>query len=408
MMANQAFGRTEDLLFGSGELYIAIDNDGDEWKHLGNVDEFTITTDVDAIEKNTSMGTKRELLERTTTALSITAEATLTEYDYKNVAMALFGEAGINKQVKESVIKKDYYVNTVPGIVTVTNSSNTRAFGITDVTVYPSSLSSRAFWVEDERFGNITSDAERNDTFETKAGGLIHISTSNANITERFSVFVSVIQTPNTVGDLDGLKVQIYDESTDTTLDEDFGTGTSETVTLSNGIDITFEVDSSGTFDVMSTDTEEEIEAKIIPPISSYERDIDYIVDEQSCRAGIIKIPSDSNIIEGDTIQVTYTIPNKNLYVISGGGSRKDIVGRLLFVSDANTGPNYVIEGWKVHIYPEGDLAGLITNSDFGSYKIKFSFVTDYNNHPEAPHFAMTLVDYGQQDISSGTYNAEY
>ena len=91
-MANQAFGRTEDLLFGSGELYISLNDDEDGWKHLGNVDEFVITTTVDSLEKNSSMNTKRELQSKTTTALSVTAEATLTEYDYKNVAMALFGK----------------------------------------------------------------------------------------------------------------------------------------------------------------------------------------------------------------------------------------------------------------------------------------------------------------------------
>ena len=407
-MANQAFGSPDDILFGGGELYVAVNNDEDEWKHLGNVDEFTITTEINTIEKNASMNEKRELFGRVTTALSITAEATLTEYDYRNVAAALYGDANVIQQAREFVIRKDYVVKTVPGIISVTNKSEGRAFSITDVAVMPpSTLASRGFWSNDRGYGDISQSSTGDDTFTAKAGGVIRISTANANITDKYFIYVCVTKTPKMIGDLDGLDVQIYDGNTNTTLYNSFGTGTTATVTLSNGIEITFEVSPTASFGVMSQNTEEGIEARIMPSISSYTKNIDYIVDEQGCRAGIIRIPSDSNILVGDTIQVTCTIPDKNLYVISGG-SRKEIVGKLLFVPDANTGPNYVIEGWKVHIYPEGDLAGLISNNDFGSYKIRFSFVADYANHPEAPHLAMTLVDYGQQDIKPGIYDAEY
>ena len=32
-MADAAFSKVDDLLFGSGELYVSIDGDGVEWRH---------------------------------------------------------------------------------------------------------------------------------------------------------------------------------------------------------------------------------------------------------------------------------------------------------------------------------------------------------------------------------------
>ena len=98
-------------MFGSGELYISLNDDEDGWKHLGNVDEFVITTTVDSLEKNSSMNTKRELQSKTTTALSVTAEATLTEYDYKNVAMALFGDIDNVRQTGRKIVNRIYSIS---------------------------------------------------------------------------------------------------------------------------------------------------------------------------------------------------------------------------------------------------------------------------------------------------------
>ena len=148
----------------------------------------------------------------------------------------------------------------------------------------------------------------------------------------------------------------------------------------------------------------------LFPNISSqsgYIKDRDFIIDDQSRRAGIIKIPSNSSIAPQTNIFVSCAVPRKELCVISGGNIR-EIVGKLLFVPDANAGPNYVIEGWRIKIYPEGDLAGLISNNEFGSYKIKFSFIADYENHPEAPYYAMTLVDYSLGGGVEGEYDANY
>ena len=50
-MADIAFSRADDLIFGNGELYVSIDGDDVDWRHLGNVDEFIITTTLEDVEK---------------------------------------------------------------------------------------------------------------------------------------------------------------------------------------------------------------------------------------------------------------------------------------------------------------------------------------------------------------------
>ena len=408
-MANQAFGRTEDLLFGSGELYISLNDDEDGWKHLGNVDEFVITTTVDSLEKNSSMNTKRELQSKTTTALSVTAEATLTEYDYKNVAMALFGDIDNVRQTGRKIVNRIYSISSVPGLITMVDGSNNRYYGIRDISVVPRiSINSRVYWSDANDFGDLSTISTYNDTFtQYGVGGRITIDLTSSNIERRYSIYVCITQAPDEVGDLLGMKAQIFDGSNGLTTYKDFSAGMEETVWLSGDVSVTFSVQETDTFSAMSLITERGIKATAVPIPDEYVNNYDYVADEQSCRAGIIKIPEGSRIREGDRVSVSCTVPYRDLYIVHSG-TKKDIIGQLLFVSDANTGPNYVIEGWKVHIYPEGDLAGLISSGDFGSYKIKFSFLTDYENHPSSPHFSMTLVDYGQQDINSGTYNAEY
>ena len=145
-----------------------------------------------------------------------------------------------------------------------------------------------------------------------------------------------------------------------------------------------------------------------VPVMRSYVKNIDYIVDEQNSRAGIIKIPKGSRIRQGDDVLVSCAVPDRDLHVVSGG-SNHGITGKLLYVPDNVSGPNYVLEAWKVQIKPDGDLTGLISSGEFGTYKIDFVFITDYEHHPSTPYYSMTLIDYAK-DVgrNSGRYNAEY
>ena len=85
-MANQAQSIANDLMVGAGALYFLRDDDNNKsLHHLGNCDEFNITTDVTTVEKNSSMNKRRELMASVVTAVSPSATLTLTEYNPYNM-----------------------------------------------------------------------------------------------------------------------------------------------------------------------------------------------------------------------------------------------------------------------------------------------------------------------------------
>lgn len=408
-MSDQAFSRSEDLLFGSGELFFLRDNDDKGWKHLGNADDFIITTSIDAIDKHGSMNKKRELQARATTAIDVIAYATLTEYDYKNLALALFGDFDFKHQLGRLVTNQVYSVSEVPGLITIINEESKRYYGISDVTVAPrASTAAGVYWSDARNFGDITTVDNYRDTFTIyNMGGTIKIDMASAIITSQYNIYVTITKAPDAPGDLLGMEAQIFDGNSNSILYKTFTSGLSEIIILENGVEITFTLDGSHTFSPTSLVVEKGIKAIAVPMLDNFLEDIDYVADMQSCRAGIIKIPRSSRIKPGDEVVISCSVPDKDLCVISGGSS-KEITGQLLFVPDANAGPNYVVEIWKVYAYPEGDLTGLITSDNFGTYKLAFKIQTDYEHHPEAPYYSMTLVDHGTAEILAGEYNPNY
>ena len=133
-MSNYAFGDAKDLLLGAGELYIKTDSDN-RWKHLGNMEEFSIEVEVTDIEKNGSMNRKRELQAVSTTAIGVTVHATLSEYDPRTLALALYGDTVLKKQIGRLVTDQVYSAPASPGIITVIDENGDRYYNISDVTV---------------------------------------------------------------------------------------------------------------------------------------------------------------------------------------------------------------------------------------------------------------------------------
>lgn len=400
----------EDLLIGGGELYFLFDDDDDGWKHLGNAEDFTITTTLDSIEKYGSMNKKRELQARNTTQASVTATATLNEYDVKNLASALFGEFDKKHQVGRIVTDQVYTVNTVPGLITVIDEDYKRYYGISEVVVAPrTSLLEGVYWLDSKTFGDISTVDNYHDTVIVNSmGGVIKIDRANTNIAQKFDIWVCVEKAPDAPGDLLGMKVQIFETIGGGAVYKTFeNSALSETIILGSGIEVTFTLTGSSTFSQMGLSPTNGIRAVAVPQAVEYIKDLDYVVNDQSCRAGIIKIPPGSRIQPGDEVVVSCIVPDRNLDIIAGG-SRKEHTGQLLFVADNAAGPNYVIEGWRVHIKPEGDLTGLISSGDFGSYRLEFMFLTDYEYHPGSPYYQVTLVDYGSLGLGNNTYNPKY
>ena len=105
-MANQAFSESADLMVGAGELYFKRKDDNNGLHHLGNVEEFNITTDVTTVEKNSSMNRKRELMASVVTAVAPSGSMTMTEYNPYNMALGLFGAENVHKQVAKSMVDR--------------------------------------------------------------------------------------------------------------------------------------------------------------------------------------------------------------------------------------------------------------------------------------------------------------
>ena len=410
-MSNQAFSNYEDLLLGSGELFISFSNDSTKnWKHLGNAEEFVISTSFEDIDKRSSMNHKRELQDRNITQMDVTAYAVLNEFDPKNLATALFGEAEYKYQLGRVFTDVSYTATTVPGIVTVIGPDNKRYYGIRDVVVKPSNpLPEGVYWADANKLGEIDSYTNYNDTFIAYAmGGTITIDQNGVAIPNRFDIYVCISKSPDAVGDLYGMEAIIKETNSGSVLYKTFtGSALSETITLASGIKITFAVTGTSTFTAMGLAAESGIKAVALNSSIEYKEGEDYYTDEQSCRAGIIKIPEGSRIRPNDPLSVSCVVPDRKLAIVSGG-TKDECECELLFVPDANVGPNYVLEAWKVQVEPEGDMTGLITSGDFGSYRLNFTFLTDYENHPGSPYYTMTLVDYGYMELDNNKYNPEH
>jgi hypothetical protein len=107
-------------------------------------------------------------------------------------------------------------------------------------------------------------------------------------------------------------------------------------------------------------------------------------------RAGIITIPPTSSILEDTEVKVSYHVPQAIFPKIMGAIAGR-IEGRLLFIGDPNKGPCYNGEFWKCSMKPDGDLSGLI-GTEFGSYNIQATCLSDRQNHPDEPFYKLVKV----------------
>ena len=166
-------------------------------------------------------------------------------------------------------------------------------------------------------------------------------------------------------------------------------------------MDVTIEA-TTGDFSNVSPSQFYKIECKASN--SDLKEGVDYLIEEQSSRAGFIKIMDTPNIEKGDMVLVTAKASEASLITVSGG-SAGEIEGELMFIGDPNQGDVYVIEAWDVKVQPDGDLTGLISD-DFGSFDLTIKFLTDYENHPEYPYYKVTKVgSAGGTEVKIGKYD---
>lgn len=97
---------SENLMLGAGVLYFdRFDSSGAKTgeRHLGNCTAFSLTTEVEKVERYSSMDKAKRLYKSVIKSIKSTGKITLDEFDPANMALALLGEEGVVTQVLGSV-----------------------------------------------------------------------------------------------------------------------------------------------------------------------------------------------------------------------------------------------------------------------------------------------------------------
>ena len=393
-MANQAFSESADLMVGAGELYFKRKDDNNGLHHLGNVEEFNITTDVTTVEKNSSMNRKRELMASVVTAVAPSGSMTMTEYNPYNMALGLFGAENVHKQEAKSMVDERYIVPSVPGIIELKDADGNRLYNADNIVV---SLATA-----------IPSKIGNTPTMPNVASGssVSVVGLPASSMVKDTDLYVAITKASNAVGDVDGLNITWREGigGSDNVITVS-GSGATTTEALgSTGISITITLDSADDMSgAVVTSPISGMKIECIASKSDLKRDVDYVVEEQSSRAGFIKIPEGSVLNRNDEILISADIPESDFVTVSGGNAG-EIEGELVFIGDPNQGDIYNLEAWKVKIQPDGDLTGLI-GSDFGNFNLNVKFLADYKNHRQYPYYKLTKVGSGGTDVAQGVYD---
>ena len=394
-MANQAFSESADLMVGAGELYFKRKDDNNGLHHLGNVEEFNITTDVTTVEKNSSMNRKRELMASVVTAVAPSGSMTMTEYNPYNMALGLFGAENVHKQEAKSMVDERYIVPSVPGIIELKDADGNRLYNADNIIV---SLATA-----------IPSKIGNTPTMPNLASGssVSVVGLPASSMDKDTDLYVAITKASNAVGNVEGLKITWREGigGSDNVITVSGSGATTTEVLGSTGISITITLDSAD--DMSGTVVASPISGMKIECIASksdLKRDIDYVVEEQSSRAGFIKIPEGSVLNRNDEIRISADIPESDFVTVSGGNAG-EIEGELVFIGDPNQGDIYNLEAWKVKIQPDGDLTGLI-GTDFGSFTLNVKFLADFKNHRQHPYYRLTKVGSASgTEVTQGVYD---
>lgn len=390
-MANQAFSEAADLMVGAGELYFRRNDDPNGLHHLGNVESFNITTDVTTVEKNSSMNKRRELMASVVTAVAPSATLTMNEYNPYNLALGLFGEEHVHVQGTVTVTKEAYKVPSVPGIITLVDADGNRYYNVKNVKVEPvGAIPAKQYWSTKTKIQDTT-------------GAFIDINKSSSYTgSKKQDIVIKITTDVAATGSVTGL-VFTYQEGFAGAVNTVTPTGSNatETIVLGNtGISLDVDV-TSGTF---ANSLNKIYRIVCEPGLNAFVEGQHYMVEEQSSRAGLVKIMENDKITAGDTVLVSFETEEAT-YVTVSGASAGEIRGELLFIGDPNQGDTYVIEAWDVKVQPDGDLSGLI-GDDFGTFDLTVKFLTDYKNHPDYPYYKATKVGSGAgTEVRNGTYD---
>lgn len=390
-MSNQAFSEASDLQVGAGTLYFHRKTDSNGYHHMGDAQDFNITTDTTKIEHNSSMNKARELMDSAVTAIKPSAKVKLFEYNPYNVALGLYGTENVKHQASVTLTDEEYTVASVPGIIQLKDADGNRYLNVTGVTMKPK-VAVPATVV----FNGTTSD-----THTDTLGGTLKMSIGTFAGTSDGKVYITIKTAPTATGDLNGLALEVKEGLLGSTQPFNVSsTATTKDFILTSGLKITATVTTGNTFTAGST----LIVANVTVSKTTYTAGKDYIVEDQSARAGLIKIPVGSSIVATDKVLISGTVPEQTFPTVSGGDAG-EIEGELLYVSDNTTGNNMVVEAWRVKVTPDSEFSGLI-GTEYGSYGLSLEFLSDRVNHPSYPFYQVTYVDKATgTEVTSGNYD---
>ena len=115
----------------------------------------------------------------------------------------------------------------------------------------------------------------------------------------------------------------------------------------------------------------------------------DYLVDLVNGRI-LFVTGGTGGVVAGDkTLKASYT-PTSKTYSQVLAGTHSTIRGKLVYVGDSLTGPNYHVECWSVIIMPDGALS--LISEDYAAPKLKASVMNDATNHSTSPYYTQTLI----------------
>ena len=406
-MSDQAYSRPNDLMVGAGTLYFKRTQSKDEhgFHHLGNCTSFTLSTEINKIEKNSSMNRHRELMQSIVTSVKASAKITLEEYNPYNLALGLFGEESFRKQAAKQLVDEVYTVQSVPGIISLVDADGNKYMNVKDIVVKPVSAIPATFTGKGVTADmTLSTTSVTNDTLTDTKGGKLELKVGTFAGTSDVRVFITVTSAPNANGNLDGLKLEVKEGISGAPQTFTAVSGTTETFTLTSGAQIEASVGALASFTVNTAMNE----ALLTASISAFKVGRDYAIEDVESRAGFIKIARDGLIKQGDKVKISAKIPEETFIEVAGA-TAGTIEGELLFTGDPNSGAQYVLEGWRCKVTPDGDLSGLITDNDFGNFTLNVDFVSDRENHPDHPLYKLTRVgEASADDKGAGYYDPKY
>lgn len=351
----------DNLMVGRGKAFFRLWLLGKPtyFRNMGLIESLDITPAIEEITKMNTMYAQSETYKKLIKSVSYDLAIKMAEYDEFNLALALYGQNGVEVQEEKTVSGETYKAS--PGTVISVPYKMITNVAIAPLVPLPAFIGPAKLYAVSVNggTGKITTSGTYTGTNESK----IYITITNAN---------------STTGTITDVKFTWKDGFGGVESAEIDVTGAPQVI--SDGVSVSFAAAAAGQDFVEG----EIYEIEVRPAQSEYIAGTDYTVDETQLRGGMISIPDTSSIPENSQVRVSYKVPEAKFPKIMGGAV-KTIEGDFMFVGDPMSGRPWIVEVWHVVISPtEG--VGLITD-EWGSLTIKATLLSDRKNHPNEPYF---------------------